>query len=76
MTTILAHRKLYNIVEEMKREQRKITHILEPLQDEALKVLKGLAIAQRIMTLAMQDTEAKLTSLIAQAMEEILNREK
>jgi hypothetical protein len=47
MTTILDNRKLHNVVEHMKEEHRKITHKLQSLQDESLRVLEGLTIEKK-----------------------------
>jgi hypothetical protein len=44
----------------MKEEQWNLIQKLQPLQDEALEVLEGLDTVQSIITLAAQDTKAKL----------------
>jgi hypothetical protein len=75
MPLILANRQLYNVVEQMKEEQKKVIQKSQTLQDEAIRVLEGLATVQRMNTLASQDTEAKLNILTMHGPEEIVNKE-
>jgi hypothetical protein len=48
---------------------------LEPLQNEALRVIGELATVQGMTKKAMQETEEKLMTLTAQVVEEILGKE-
>jgi hypothetical protein len=75
MPSILANRQLYNVVEQMKKEQKKVIQKSQTLQDEAIRALEGLATAQRMNTLASQDTEEKLNILTMHGQKEIVNKE-
>jgi hypothetical protein len=73
--SILENRQLYNVVEQMKEEQKKVIQKSQTLQDESIRVLEGLATAQSMNTLASQDTEEKLNILTTHGPEEIVNKE-
>jgi hypothetical protein len=59
MLSILANRKIYTKVDQMKEEKRNMIHKLKPLQNESIRVVEELAITQSTMKLAVQDTKKK-----------------
>jgi hypothetical protein len=59
----------------MREEQKTIAQQLEPLQDEALKIIGGLAMTQGMVKQGEKDCEENLATLTTQVVEEILERE-
>jgi hypothetical protein len=75
MLSILANKKIYTKVDQMKEEKRNMIHKLKPLQNESIRVVEELAITQSTMKLAVQDTKKKIAIVFAQTMEEIVDKE-
>jgi flagellin-specific chaperone FliS len=48
---------------------------LVPLQDEAIRVIEALAVVQSMVNKASQDSEENITTLTAQVVENILEKE-